>query len=74
MAKTKTDLNPKVVDMLKAYRAKREMMLEQLLRYAAVKNAESYVIQLDFDYLPGQAAQLSVQGTRAKKGACENET
>ena len=67
MAKTETELNFKVVNLLKKSRAKKEMILVQLQRYATVGNAESYVIQLDLNYLTSQATQLSVLGCVAKK-------
>jgi hypothetical protein len=67
MAKTETELNSKIVNLLKKSRGKKQMILEQLLMYATVGNAESYVIQLDFNYLTSQATQLSVLGPVAKK-------
>lgn len=66
MAKTETELNSKVVNLLKKSRTKKKI-LEQLRRYTTVGNAESYVIQLDFNYLTSQATQLSVLGSVAKK-------
>jgi hypothetical protein len=67
MAKTETELNSKAVNLLKKPRVKKEIIREQLRRYATVENAESYVIQLDFNYLTSQATQLSVLGTITKK-------
>jgi hypothetical protein len=67
MAKTETELNSKAVNLLKKPRVKKEIIREQLRRYATVENAESYVIQLDFNYLTTQATQLSVLGTITEK-------
>ena len=67
MAKTETELNSKAVNLLKKPSSKKEIMWEQLRSYATVENAESYVIQLDFNYLTGRTRQLSVLGTIAKK-------
>lgn len=74
MAKTETGLNSKAVNLLKKPRVKKEIIREQLRSYAMVENAESCVIQLDFNYLTGRATKLSVLGTITKKWrAYQNE-
>lgn len=67
MAKTGAELNSWAVTLLKKSRSKKELIREQLQRYATVENAESFVIQLDFNYLTGLDTQLSVLGRIAKK-------
>jgi hypothetical protein len=51
LAKTKTEIDSKVVDLLKKFRAKKDMIVEQLRMYTMVIIAGSYVIKPDFNYL-----------------------
>jgi len=67
LAKTETEIDSKVVDVLKKFRTKKDMIVEQLRMYTMVIIAGSYVIKPDFNYLVGRAKQLGVLGTRGKK-------
>jgi len=65
--RTETEIDSKVVDVLKKFRTKKDMIVEQLRMYTMVIIAGSYVIKPDFNYLVGRAKQLGVLGTRGKK-------
>ena len=45
LTKTKTEINSKVVDQLKKFRTKKDMIVEQLRTYTMVIIAGSYVIK-----------------------------
>jgi hypothetical protein len=67
LAKTKTEIDSKVVDLLKKFRTKKDMIVEQLRIYTMIIIAGSYVIKPDFNYLVGRAKQLGVLGPLGKK-------